>query len=575
MRISKGITVLLFGLLFSAGIVRAQQKFAKVHGTQFKLECQQCHSTTNWQVNPNKINFEHASTGFTLKGAHIMLRCRDCHQDLVFSHVGTQCADCHRDIHKGMLGQRCDRCHSALSWENRTEMNEAHQQTRFPLFGAHAALDCQSCHHAESPNEYALKNTDCQSCHLDDYLRTLNPAHKNAGFDLNCDQCHSIAANSWQQTSYAHTAEFPLNGGHSGLQCNDCHSAGFRTVSSACVSCHESDYNRTSDPNHKIFGFPTNCEQCHTTNDWQRGPFDHLTVSGFTLNGAHANTDMVKCTDCHVNNQLTGLPRDCYGCHQKNFEAVSDPNHVLGNFPHDCTTCHSEETWSPAAFDHNQTNFPLTGAHQTADCISCHSNGTYTGTPADCYSCHQNNFEQTNDPNHVQNSFSHDCTTCHTTDAWSPATFNHNQTNFPLTGAHQTTDCASCHSNGYTNTPMECVACHRQNYDATTDPNHASANFPTTCQDCHSTSAWSPANWDHDNQYFPIYSGKHKGEWNVCTDCHTNTSDYAQFSCFAGCHEHNQSKMDDEHKDVANYVYESNACYSCHPTGNGDGGGDD
>lgn len=576
MKIFQNLIIILSLFFLASGSLYAQQKLTNVHGDHFNLKCQQCHTTENWKVNPNKIHFNHSSTDFALKGAHKVLQCRDCHKDLIFSHVGTQCVDCHKDIHEGSLGFNCNRCHNELSWVNRNQMYEAHQKTRFPLFGAHASLDCQSCHRGESPNEYATKNTDCKSCHLKDYLQTDNPSHKKAGFNLNCQQCHSLAANNWLQTSYVHSMRFPLSGGHSGLQCNDCHRDQFRNLSTECINCHQTDYDRTTNPNHRAFGFPTNCEQCHTINDWQRGPFDHLAASGFALKGAHANPSLVKCIDCHVNNQLTGLPRNCFGCHQKDFERVSDPNHVNGDFSHDCTVCHSEQAWSPATFDHSQTNFPLTGAHQSVDCASCHINGRFAGTPTDCYSCHRKDFEQVTDPNHVQNNFSHDCSTCHSTDAWSPSTFDHNQTKFPLTGAHQTVACISCHTNAYANTPMECVACHRQNYDNTTNPNHSSANFPTTCQDCHNTTAWSPANWDHDGQYFPIYSGKHKGEWNVCTDCHTNTADYSQFSCFAGCHEHNQSKTDDQHREVANYVYDSNACYSCHPTGNSEGsGGDD
>jgi len=143
-----------------------------------------------------------------------------------------------------------------------------------------------------------------------------------------------------------------------------------------------------------------------------------------------------------------------------------------------------------------------------------------------------------------------------------------------LTGKHQTVNCADCHQNGYANTPAECVACHQTEYNNTNEPNHQAANFPTTCQDCHSTSAWSPANWDHDGQYFPIYSGKHNGEWNVCADCHVNSADYSQFECI-NCHEHNKSKMDEEHREVANYVYQSQACYDCHPNGKKEGGGGD
>ncbi|HKJ01704.1 MAG TPA: hypothetical protein VJ997_04595, partial [Longimicrobiales bacterium] len=67
-------------------------------------------------------------------------------------------------------------------------------------------------------------------------------------------------------------------------------------------------------------------------------------------------------------------------------------------------------------------------------------------------------------------------------------------------------------------------------------------------------------------QYFPIYSGKHRGEWNSCGDCHTTPTDLSVFSCLT-CHEHNQKDMDDKHKGRSGYVYESGACLSCHPRG--------
>lgn len=116
---------------------------------------------------------------------------------------------------------------------------------------------------------------------------------------------------------------------------------------------------------------------------------------------------------------------------------------------------------------------------------------------------------------------------------------------------------------------MECVACHQSDYQQASDPNHSAAGFPNTCEDCHSTTAWSPANFNHDGQYFPIYSGAHKGEWDTCADCHVNVANYSQFECI-NCHEHNRTKMDDKHKEVQNYSYNSAACYDCHPNGKGD-----
>jgi hypothetical protein len=75
-----------------------------------------------------------------------------------------------------------------------------------------------------------------------------------------------------------------------------------------------------------------------------------------------------------------------------------------------------------------------------------------------------------------------------------------------------------------------------------------------------------PSTFDHDDLFFPIYSGKHDGEWDECSDCHTEPTNYSVFSCIT-CHEHNQSEMDNEHREVSGYVYDSDACYNCHPNG--------
>ncbi len=556
---------LLYTLIL-ASYLPAQEKTTMPHGDDFKLDCELCHTTDSWRVNLKKVEFDHNSTGFPLIGRHAGTECRTCHQSLVFEHTPVACADCHTDVHKSEFGMRCENCHTPKNWDNRRDMFEVHSETDFPLLGVHALLDCQSCHTDEQGREFANTPVECRSCHVQDFMQTLNPSHKKAGFDMNCQNCHLSNAASWKQAVYQHTSAFPLNGGHARLECVDCHSSTFQGTTVDCYACHQQDYAATTNPNHKQFGFPTNCETCHNADNWQRAAFDHLAESGFALNGAHQT---ILCTDCHVNNQVNGLPRDCFGCHEDAFRAVQSPDHVSGGFSHNCLDCHNESRWSPADFDHNNTAFPLTGAHLSLQCESCHINGQYQNLPSDCWSCHEANFTGTTDPNHVQNNFSHDCTQCHNTSAWTPAQFDHANTDFPLTGAHTSLNCVECHSQGYTNTPTECVACHQSSYNNTTDPNHQAAQFPTTCEDCHNTTTWKPADWDHDGQYFPIYSGKHKGEWDVCADCHVNTANYAQFECI-NCHEHNRTKMDDKHKDVSGYSYDSQACYNCHPNGKED-----
>jgi hypothetical protein len=220
----------------------------------------------------------------------------------------------------------------------------------------------------------------------------------------------------------------------------------------------------------------------------------------------------------------------------------------------------SDPNWTPSSYDHDEF-YPLTGAHTTINCISCHTNG-YPGTPNNCNDCHIDEFNQTTNPNHVAANLSVDCQECHTTNpGWSPATFDH-ENFYPLNGAHAliANDCNACHGGNYTNTPNTCFGCHEDDYNQTNDPPHESAQFSTECLSCHSETVWIPSTFDHDNQYFPIYSGEHQGEWNTCIDCHTIPNNYSLFSCI-DCHEHNKTDMDDEHKDENDYVYNSNACF--------------
>jgi hypothetical protein len=147
---------------------------------------------------------------------------------------------------------------------------------------------------------------------------------------------------------------------------------------------------------------------------------------------------------------------------------------------------------------------------------------------------------------------------------WDDATFNH--TMFPLTGAHTTLDCTSCHAPPdnaliypVPSGASDCVACHRADYDR----QHTADGYPTTCLSCHDDHSWSSFR-NHDASFFPIYSGEHAGEWNTCQECHTVPNDFRVFSCTT-CH--TPTETNGEHREVNGYVYESTRCYSCHPRG--------
>jgi hypothetical protein len=179
-------------------------------------------------------------------------------------------------------------------------------------------------------------------------------------------------------------------------------------------------------------------------------------------------------------------------------------------------------------------------------------------------------FTATQNPNHTALNLSTDCVSCHTTEPdWMPASFDNHNDFYPLNEAHAmiANDCAACHNGDFVNTPNTCIGCHQSDYNNANNPNHSAAQFPTDCTPCHSESAWSPSTFNHDGMYFPIYSGKHKDEWSQCTECHTIPNDFSTFSCIQ-CHEHsNQSNVNNDHSEVSGYMYESNACYACHPDG--------
>jgi hypothetical protein len=113
----------------------------------------------------------------------------------------------------------------------------------------------------------------------------------------------------------------------------------------------------------------------------------------------------------------------------------------------------------------------------------------------DCSSCHMPEYEGVRDPVHV-GAKPTTCAVCHTQQSWRPVAIHHEW--WPLTGAHlgiPSPQCSWCHKGTpvvFKGTPKACVSCHREDYDASTFPEHQT--FPTTCGDCHTTAAgWKPA----------------------------------------------------------------------------------
>jgi len=358
-------------------------------------------------------------------------------------------------------------------------------------------------------------------------------------FPADCSLCHE--GDGWRKiradVAFDHEKEtgVALEGAHENAECLRCHNdrgPAAMFAARGCAGCHQ-------DPHRGQLG--QDCSVCHQQDSWR--PNEVLALHSrtrFPLVGAHA---AAACWRCHPGAQVGNFARvdtECLACHRSDLARATNPDHAAQGWTVDCERCHVPTAWSGGAFNHSA--WPLTGEHASLACDRCHAGGIYAGTPTQCVDCHLDDYQSTNEPNHALLGLPTSCEQCHTTRSWQVTSFSHA---------------------GITS---GCVQCHLSDYQATSQPDHAPAGFGTTCEQCHtSTRTWHSTNWDHSP--FPIDRGAHRNF--DCTDCHISPGNYSSFSC-THCHAHGQSEMDRKHDEVSNYVWQSSACYNCHPDGRGD-----
>ncbi len=534
--------------------------------------CDICHTTSpEWKP----AEFPNHNDYYALLGAHATIAsdCNTCHNGDYTSTPNT-CVGCHLEEYNQTtdpphdaagFSTDCETCHSENAWEPSTF---DHDGEYFPIYsGKHNNewASCIECH--TTPNNYVVFS--CIDCHEHNQADTDDEHEGVGGYSYNSEACYVCHPTGDADDGLNHDlTNFPLTGAHITVNCLDCHEDGYTGTTTFCFDCHTDQYNESTNPDHLEINIPNICDDCHTTiPDWEPALFPNHD-DYYTLTGAHTSVDCMSCHDGDYNN----TPVSCNECHISNYNESTNPNHLTLNFPTVCDDCHTTiPNWEPALFPVHDDYYALTGAHNTIadDCASCHD-GDYNNTPIDCYGCHTNDYNESVNPDHVTLNLPFTCDDCHTTiPDWEPALFQIHDNYYPLNGAHAAIsgDCATCHDGDYNNTPNTCFGCHEDDYNQTNDPAHLAAQFPTECELCHTENAWEPSTFDHDNLYFPIYSGEHQDEWNSCIDCHINPSNYSVFSCL-GCHE--QGETDDDHSEVDDYVYESMACLDCHPNGEGD-----
>ncbi len=359
-------------------------------------------------------------------------------------------------------------------------------------------------------------------------------------------------------------------------KCTQCHDLGSKVSNDKCLVCHKeikslmdrnAGYHASSEVRSK------DCAKCHSDHHgrnfnmvrFDEKKFNH-TQAGFELKGAHKQID---CRKCHLpdliedvnlkkrKNTFLGLGNKCVNCHKDVHQKT------LGN---DCAKCHTDEKFVPAGkFNHDRSDFPLTGKHKTVQCLECHKKETRGGKEfqrfsdvpfKNCNSCHK-------DPH--DNKLGNDCKNCHNDQSftgWAGMNkFNHNTTKFPLKGKHKQVDCRKCHTMSATPQNVfqdrigvqtdDCIACHKDVHDN---------KFGNKCVDCHKEDSFRKVGnlngFDHDRTSYAL-EGKHEAV--DCKKCHKSEhmTDPLPHNTCASCHK-------DYHEGQFAGIVVTPDCASCH-----------
>ncbi len=327
-------------------------------------------------------------------------------------------------------------------------------------------------------------------------------------------------------SSFNHASVFPLTGAHATLACAQCHTNNnYTTLPTTCFGCHQTDWNGTTNPSHIAAGFPTTCDTCHTTTNWTNVNFNHAVVCQLSADRSARDADLHPVphqqqlhehADCLLLVPSGGL----HGYDQPEPRVLGIPDRLL-DLPHD-------EWLEPVLVQSQQHRISAYRRPYNSGLYAVPHQQQLHDLPTTCYGCHQTDWNGTTNPNHAAAGFPTTCDTCHTTTAWTGATFNHNNTPFPLTGAHVNVDCNQCHINNvFAGTPTALLllpqgGLHRHDKSQSRDCGLAHHLHHLPHHNC-----WLPATLPASyHTFFPLNHGNANG---VCATCHTNSSDYSVF----------------------------------------------
>ncbi len=138
------------------------------------------------------------------------------------------------------------------------------------------------------------------------------------------------------------------------------------------------------------------------------------------------------------------------------------------------------------------------------------------------------------------------------------ANFNHNRFPFKLTGKHASVPCKPV-PHAAPRPSKTCGTHLRTATRATPRTTSTTGLSASSCGQCHSTSSWADAKFDH--KIFPVDHGTDK-QASTCTTCHP--SDFNTYTCY-GCHQHTTASVQADHE--GQNVAALADCIRCHPGG--------
>ncbi len=473
--------------------------------------------------------------------ADIEAMCTSCHVPFSRERQSSLCLACHEDVARDVAaktgfhgrdtavgGAECAACHAEHEGRDADllgfdEATFDHDVSNFPLRGKHVERMCVDCHTEEHASYHAAE-TECNACHADDDRHRGN-------LGTACTDCHSETA--WTDVRFDHeaTAEYALTGKHAEITCVSCHvEEVYEDTPATCNGCHAEDDSHKGNNG-------TECQECHTTRNWQDVSFDHFVRTGFALRGGHGG---LECEACHAGSKVAqSTPTECVACHRE------DDSHdgVNGAM---CQDCHRVTVWTDVTFDHaRDTMFALRGAHAAITCDSCHVQPVAVAKPSmDCFDCHAED-----DPHEGQ--LGEACSSCHAETRWAEdVRFDHDLASFPLLGKHDALVCTDCHATpAFHDAPGQCIDCHEE------DDAHERRLGPD-CALCHTPNDWLAWTFDHDTQTEFALAGAHRGL--DCRGCHREPVDgrIELDSTCVTCH-----RSDDAHRGEF-----GGDCGQCHTT---------